>query len=54
MPTTEHLLLITGVLLNCVLIVINRFVRLLPNWLQIPLLHLGIGLIVAGMAMMKA
>ncbi len=47
-------LLITGVLLNAALIVINRFIYRLPNWLQIPLLLLGIGLIVAGMVMMKA
>lgn len=40
--------LIAGVLLNSALIVINRFVCRLPDWLQIPLLLLGIGLILIG------
>ena len=44
--------LIAGILLNSALIVVNRFVKRLPNWLQIPLLLLGIGLILAGMVMM--
>ena len=38
-----------GILLNAVLIVVNRFVKRLPNSVQIPLLLLGIGLIIAGM-----
>ena len=46
-------LLIAGVLLNSALIVINRFVRRLPGWLQIPLLLVGIGLILAGFVMMR-
>ena len=41
--------LIAGILLNTVLIVINRFVYRLPNWLQIPLLLVGIGLMIAGL-----
>jgi hypothetical protein len=46
-------LLIAGILLNTVLIVINRFVYRLPNRIQIPLLLVGIGLILAGFLMMK-
>lgn len=49
----DNYFLIAGVLLNTVLILINRFVKRLPNWLQIPLLLLGIGLILAGMVMMR-
>ena len=41
--------LIAGILLNTVLIVVNRFVKRLPDGVQIPLLLLGIGLIIAGM-----
>ena len=41
--------LIAGNLLNSVLIVVNRFIYRLPNRVQIPLLLLGIGLILAGM-----
>ena len=46
-------LLTAGILLNTVLIVVNRFVYRLPNWIQIPLLLVGIGLILAGMVMMR-
>ncbi len=46
-------LLIAGILLNTVLIVINRFVYRLPNRIQIPLLLVGIGLILAGFLMME-
>ena len=46
-------LLAAGLLLNSALIVINRFVYRLPNWLQIPLLLLGIGLILTGGLMMR-
>ena len=49
----ENYLLITGVLLNSALIVINRFIYRLPSWLQIPLLLVGIGLIAAGAVMMR-
>ena len=41
--------LIAGILLNSVLIVVNRFIYRLPNRVQIPLLLLGIGLILAGL-----
>ena len=49
----SNYLLNAGILLNTVLIVINRFVYRLPDWLQIPLLLLGIGLILAGFVMMR-
>ena len=49
----ENALLMAGILLNTALIVINRFIYRLPNWLQIPLLLVGIGLILAGMVMMR-
>ena len=49
----DNWFLIAGVLLNSALIVINRFVKRLPDWVQIPLLLLGIGLILAGMVMMR-
>ena len=45
--------LIAGLLLNSTLIVINRFVKRLPDWLQIPLLLVGIGLIITGGLMMR-
>lgn len=45
--------LIAGILLNSVLIVVNRFIYRLPNWVQIPLLLVGIGLILAGMILMR-
>ena len=43
--------LIAGILLNSALIVINRFVYRLPDWLQFPLLLLGIGLMITGLIM---
>lgn len=46
-------LLIAGVLLNSALIIINRFVKRLPNGVQIPLLLIGIGLILTGFLIMK-
>ena len=45
--------LFAGILLNSVLIVVNRFVYRLPNQVQIPLLLLGIGLIIAGLIMTR-
>jgi len=38
-----------GLLLNCVLIVVNRFVHKLPNKVQIPLLIAGIVLMIIGL-----
>ena len=45
----DNICLIAGVLLNTILIVVNRFVYRLPNWIQIPLLLVGIGLMIAGL-----
>lgn len=45
-------LIVAGLLLNSALMVINRFVRRLPDWLQIPLLLVGIGLILTGAYLM--
>lgn len=44
----DNWFLIAGVLLNSALIVINRFLVRLPDWLQIPMLLVGLGLIIAG------
>lgn len=41
--------LIIGILLNCVLIVVNRFIYKLPNKVQFPLLILGILLLIIGL-----
>lgn len=49
----DHYFLISGVLLNTVLIVINRFIKRLPNAVQIPLLLVGITLILGGIVMMR-
>ena len=45
--------LIAGVLLNSALIIINRFVRRLPDAVQFPLLILAMGLIVAGFLLLR-
>ena len=42
-----------GILLNTALIIINRFVRRLPDAVQIPLLILGIGLILTGFILLR-
>ena len=49
----DNYFLISGVLLNTVLIVINRFIKRLPNAVQIPLLLVGIALILGGIVMMR-
>ena len=49
----DHYFLISGVLLNTVLIVINRFIKRLPNAVQIPLLLVGIALILGGIVIRK-
>ena len=45
--------LIAGVLLNTVLIIVNRFVKQLPNCVQIPLLLVGIALMIIGLILTK-
>lgn len=42
-----------GILLNTALIIINRFVKRLPDAVQIPLLILGIGLILTGFILLR-
>lgn len=46
-------MILAGILLNSLLIIINRFVKHLPDWLQIPLLILGIGLMIGGLILTK-
>ena len=45
--------LIAGILLNSALIIINRFVKHLPNKVQIPLLLVGICLMIIGLIKTK-
>ena len=45
----NHYLFISGAFLNTAVIVINRFVYKLPNWLNIPLLLVSVGLLLSGM-----
>ena len=45
--------LIAGILLNTILIIVNRFIKQLSNGVQIPLLLVGIGLMIAGILLMK-
>lgn len=40
--------IIAGLLLNSTLMTVNRFFRQLPDWLYLPGLILGIGLIITG------
>lgn len=49
----NHYLLMSGIILNTAVIVINRFIYKLPNWLSIPLLLVAVGLILAGMLTSK-
>lgn len=49
----ENYFLIAGILLNTILIIVNRFIKQLPNRVQIPLLLVGIGLMIAGILLMK-
>ena len=49
----DNYFLIAGILLNSILIVVNRFIKRLPNYIEIPLLLLGIGLIITGWILTK-
>ena len=49
-----HPFLIFGLLFNSALIVINRFVKHLPDWLYIPCLILAIGAMIAGAFLSRA
>lgn len=41
-------LLLIGILINCVYMLVNRFWKRLPNYVAIPILLLGIGMMLAG------
>ena len=43
-----HPLTIAGLLFNCVLILINRYVKHLPDWLYIPCMIAAIAAMIAG------
>ena len=43
-----HPLTLAGLLFNCVLILINRYVKHLPDWLYIPCMILAIAAMIAG------
>ena len=45
--------LMAGILLNSALIIINRFVKRLPDKVQIPLLLVGICLLIIGLIQTK-
>lgn len=49
-----RIFLFAGVLLNCALIVINRFVMRISSKVQIPLCIVGIVLLIVGLAMCGA
>ena len=44
----EQYLIPAGLILNSLLIVVNRFWRELPDWLYLPGLILGISMIIVG------
>jgi hypothetical protein len=46
-------LLIAGVLLNSVLLLINRFSKNFPDWLRFPLLLIAIGMIIIGASLTR-
>ena len=49
-----HPLTLAGLLFNCVLILINRYVKHLPDWLYIPCMILAIAAMIAGAFIRKA
>ena len=48
-----HLLTLAGLLFNCVLILINRYLKHLPDWLYIPCMILAIAAMIAGAFLTK-
>lgn len=50
----HRIFLLAGILLNTVLIVINRFVVKIPTKIQMPLCILGIVLLIIGLALSGA
>lgn len=49
----EQYLIPAGLLLNALIITVNRFVVKIPDWLYITGLIVGIGLIIAGAVMRR-
>ena len=49
-----HPLTLFGLLFNCVLILMNRYVKHLPDWLYIPCMILAIAAMIAGAFIRKA
>ena len=50
----DNIFLIAGILLSTILIIVNRFIKQLPNRVQIPLLLIGIALMIAGLITTKS
>ena len=49
----EQYLITAGLILNSLLMILNRFWKQIPDWLYIPGLIFGIGLIIAGAFLKK-
>ncbi len=49
----EQYLIPAGLLLNSALMVVNRFVKRLPDWLHLGGMVIGVALIIAGALMTK-
>lgn len=49
----ERYLLIIGILLNCGYIVVNRYIKHLPDWVAIPILLISIALMITGAFLTK-
>ena len=49
-----HILLRAGLVFNLVLLLINRYVKHLPDWLYIPCMILAIGAMIAGAFLSRA
>ena len=48
-----HPLTLAGLLFNCTLILINRYLKHLPDWLYIPCMILAIAAMIAGAFLTK-
>lgn len=49
----ERYLIIIGLLLNSAYIIVNRYIRELPNWVAIPVLLICISLMITGAFLTK-
>ena len=49
----ERYLIAAGLVLNSLVIVVNRFIKEIPDWIAIPLLVIGIALMITGAFLMK-